>query len=171
MHYRTKTYIAGDWTGDKNAIDALYFWNANKYLNLSFTDAHDYTQARDSSLNCSIKRSLKKRMDISKTFVLIVGEKTNSITSGGCQLCGSYKNWGSYCARGYSIDYRSFIKYECDKAVEAKIKIVVLYNSAVVSRNKCPESVRFVGQHVAMIYKGVDGKYHWNYDAIKNAIG
>lgn len=26
MHYRTKTYIAGDWTGDKMAIEQLYKW-------------------------------------------------------------------------------------------------------------------------------------------------
>lgn len=60
MTYRTKTYIAGDWTEDKDAIDQLHKWNDNKYLTLSFTDAHDLTQAKDSSLNCSIKSSLKK---------------------------------------------------------------------------------------------------------------
>jgi len=29
--YRTKTYIAGDWTGDKNLIDELYEWNDSKH--------------------------------------------------------------------------------------------------------------------------------------------
>ena len=72
MVYRTKTYIAADWTGDKGAVEQLHKWNDNKYLTLSFTDAHDLTQSSDSSLNCSIKSSLKKRMDVSKTFVLIV---------------------------------------------------------------------------------------------------
>lgn len=28
MAYRTRTYIAGDWTGDKDAIDQLYKWTA-----------------------------------------------------------------------------------------------------------------------------------------------
>lgn len=27
MAYRTRTYVAGDWTGDKNAIDQLFKWN------------------------------------------------------------------------------------------------------------------------------------------------
>ena len=62
--YRTKTYIAADWTGDKDAVDQLYKWNNSNYWALSFTDAHDVTQARDGSLNCSIKSSLKKRLDI-----------------------------------------------------------------------------------------------------------
>lgn len=92
MVYRTKTYIAGDWSGDGNAINKLYQWNSSKRWSLSFTNAHDLTQARDSSLNCTIKRSLKTRMDASKTFVLIVGDKTNSLTAGGCQHCGSYNS-------------------------------------------------------------------------------
>ena len=76
--YRTRTYIAGDWDHDKDAVDKLHQWNNSRYWSLSFTDAHDLIQANDSSLNCSIKKSLKKRMDASKRFVLIVGNNTNS---------------------------------------------------------------------------------------------
>ena len=43
MVYRTKTYIAGDWTGDKDLIDKLDEWNKNKYLNLSFVNVHEVT--------------------------------------------------------------------------------------------------------------------------------
>ena len=161
MAYRTRTYIAGDWTGDEIAIKKLYEWNDSDHWSLSFIDAHELTQARDSSLNCNIKRSLKERMDSSKTFVLVVGNQTNKVTAGSCQFCGSYNSYGSYC---------SYIKYECDKAVEAEIKIVVLYNSTSINKEKCPESVRNIGTHVAMMYIGSDGKYYWNYDEIKNAI-
>lgn len=63
MSYRTKTYIAGDWTGDNYAIKKLYEWNKSNYWNLSFTDVHEITKSYDSSLNCSIKSSLKSRMD------------------------------------------------------------------------------------------------------------
>ena len=73
--YRTRTYIAGDWDHDKDAVDQLHKWNDSKYWSLSFTDAHDLTSSRDSSLNCTIKSSLKTRMDASKTFVLIVGDQ------------------------------------------------------------------------------------------------
>lgn len=109
-------------------------------------------------------------MDASKTFVLIVGDKTDSVTAGSCRYCSSYNSWTSSCARGQSVDYRSYIKYECDKAVEAGIKIVVLYNSTTVSRSKCPEAVRYTGAHVAMVYKEADGKYYWDYDAVKKAL-
>ena len=79
MAYRTKTYIAADWDGDKNAVEQLYKWKKSNYWSLDFHDAHDLTQARDSSLNCSIKSSLATRLDVSKTFVLIVGNTTVNI--------------------------------------------------------------------------------------------
>lgn len=169
MYYRTRTYIAADWDGDQSAVEVLYSWNNNKYLSLSFTNAHDLMQARDTSLNCSIKKSLKERMDASKTFVLIVGDNTASVRSGSCAYCKSYNSWGKYCARGYSVDYRSYIEYECDKAVEAGVKIVVLYNSWQVDRNKCPQVLRNRGNHVSMWHWQND-QWQWDYQAIKNAI-
>ena len=57
MAYRTKTYIAADWTGDKDAVEQLHKWNDSDHWSLSFIDAHDLTQARDESLNCSIVHS------------------------------------------------------------------------------------------------------------------
>ncbi|WP_234122561.1 TIR domain-containing protein [Clostridium hydrogenum] len=170
MTYRTKTYIAGDWTGDKDAVDKLYQWNESKHWSLSFTDAHELTQARDGSLNCSIKASLAKRFDVSKTFVLIVGENTNTVRSGACQYCNSYNSWNQSCARGKSVDYRSYIEYECEKAVRDGLKIVVLYNAATVNKTKCPEVVKNTGTHTAMCYRE-NGQLYWDYPAVKNAIG
>lgn len=167
---RIKTYIAGDWDNDKDAIEKLHQWNNSKYWNLSYSDAHDLTSARDSSLNCSIKHSLKNRMDVSKTFVLIVGKHTDTVTAGGCHLCKSYNSYLSRCAKGYSIDYRSYIKYECAMAIQANIKVIVLYNGPKVDRNKCPEDVRLKGNHVAMTYIGVDGKEYWDYNAVYKAF-
>lgn len=168
--YRTRTYIAGDWDHDKDAVDKLHEWNNSNYWSLSFTDAHDITSSRDSSLNCTIKASLKTRMDASKTFVLIVGEQTASVTAGSCRWCGSYNSYLGYCARGYGVDYRSFIKFECEKAKEAGIKIIVLYKSTRIDRSKCPDPVRYVGTHVAMIFRGNNGNYYWDYQAVKNAF-
>lgn len=169
MAYRTKTYIAADFDHDKDAVDQLYKWNDSDYWSLSFQDAHELQSSSDSSLPCSIKSSLKMRMDASKTFVLIVGESTNTVTKGGCQFCGSYNSYGKYCARGYSTDYRSYIKYECDKAVEAEINIIVLYKSTVVDKSKCPQAVKNLGNHVAM-YCRKDGKLYWDYNAVKEAF-
>ena len=115
MTYRTKTYIAADWDQDEDAVNQLHKWNNSNHWSLNFHDAHEITKAKDSSLYCSIKSSLKTRMDVSKTFVLIVGDTTNTITKGSCSYCGSYNSWTQSCARGRSVDLRSFVKFECAK--------------------------------------------------------
>ena len=167
--YRTRTYIAADFDNDLDAVEKLHEWNDNKNLNLSFSDAHDLQTSSDDSLYCSIKKSLKYRMDGSKKFVLIVGTNTNNITKGGCQYCGSYNSYAKYCARGNSVDYRSYIEYECDKAVEAGIEIIVLYKSVAVNKTRCPEILKNRGKHVPM-YKYEDGKYYWDYTAVRDAL-
>lgn len=144
----------------------------SNWYNLDFVDAHSITQARDSSLNCVIKRSLKQRLDVSKTFVLVVGANTNSVRAGQCTYCSGYRSyWSSAsCSHGYSVDNRSYIEYECQKAKEAGIKIVVLYNYYSVDKSKCPEILRDASIHLPMYYHGIDGKSYWNYTAIKEAI-
>lgn len=170
MYYRTRTYIAGDWDHDKDAVDALYRWNESSRYGLSFSDAHELKQARDTSLNCSIKKSLTERLDASKTFVLIVGEHTREIRAGGCQYCSSYNAYWGTCDRGHSVDTRSYIDYECEKAVRDRLRIVVLYKSTVVDKSKCPEVIRNYGIHVPM-KKWIGTIPCWNYDSVKNVIG
>ena len=173
---RTKTYIAADFDHDKDAVDQLYKWKNNQSLSFDFQDAHDLTQARDTSLYCSIKSSLRLRLNASKTFVLIVGEHTDALTKGGCQLCSSYNSWTYSCARGHSVDYRSYIQFECEMAREDYLsfqmeKIVVLYKNTNVNRNLCPESVRHLGTHIPMIYHSyADGYDYWDYQAVKRAL-
>jgi len=55
-------------------------------------------------------------MSASKTFLLVVGENTDHVTKGSCQYCDSYNRWTSSCARGHTVDYKSYIHYECEKA-------------------------------------------------------
>lgn len=169
MTYRTKTYLAAEWDGDKDAIEQLHKWKKSKYWSLTFTDAHDLTQARDSSLNCSIKSSLATRLDSSKTFVLIVGSNTKTVRNGSCQYCSSYNSWTKACSRGKSVDYRSYIEYECARAIRDGLKIVVLYNAASVNKEKCPEIIKNVGTHKAMRYYE-NGTYNWDYQTVKNAL-
>lgn len=168
MTYRTKTYIAGDWTGDQDLIAKLYEWNNRNDLKLHFIDAHDLTQSSDSSLNCSIKDSLGMRLDASKTFVLVVGDKTKSLRAGSCSCC-RYYSYSSGCGKGWPTSLKSYIEYECDKAVRDGLKIVVIYNSAHVFKDRCPDAVVNIGTHIAG-YSWDNGFKRWNYTAIKNSI-
>ena len=181
MVYRTKTYIAGDWTGDSDLITKLDEWNKRDNLALSYVNVHEVTQSNDDSSNCSIKRSLRKRMSISKTFVLIVGKTTRSLRSGACFLCKSYNpgfpsiNISAFCQKGYSIDNRSYVEYECEMALkdfnEGKLKnIVVIYNGLTFpDYNRCPDILKGIGTHIGSDVIE-DGVHKWAYPRIKNAI-
>lgn len=169
MIYRTKTYLAGDWDGDRDAIDRLYLWNESKYWSLHFSDAHELTQSRDTSLKCSIKRKLVERLNASKRFVLIVGEKTKRLTNGSCYTCWDYSSGLHSCTHGYTLDSRSYIEFECERAKRDELEIVVLYNSTIVNRAKCPEVLSGTGVHVAMKRWGDRGA-EWDYESVRDAL-
>ena len=168
MYYRTRTYIAADWDHDKDAVDALHFWNNSSRYGLSFSDAHDLTQSKDTSMNCTIKRSLADRLNASKTFILIVGDHTNEVRAGACFYCDNYGYFGN-CTKGYNTDNRSYIEYECNKAVKDGLNIIVLYKSTHVNLEKCPECVRFVGVHMPMV-RILNGRYVWDYASVLTAF-
>lgn len=141
----------------------------------NYGDAHDLTQSRDDSLNCTIKNSLSKRMNASKTFVLIVGDKTSSVTSGSCSYCNHYSSYSHRCWLGNSIDLRSYVKYECEKAARdarnGEMRIVVIYNYMTVHKEKCPEAVRNMGIHVPGICRDMlTGGQKFDYQTIKKAM-
>lgn len=171
MPYRTKTYIAAEWDGDSELVDALRKWNESEHWGLSYLDAHELGESRDSSLNCTIKDSLGFRLARSKTFVLVVGENTATVTAGACRYCNDYVGYSHSCCRGRRVDNQSYIEYECGYAARNIGKIVVLYNYLHVDKSKCPEVLRTKGVHIPAYYKDADGKYYWDYRAIRKAIG
>ena len=173
MYYRTRLYLAAEWDGDRDLIDQIHKWKDSDFYSLDFSDAHDLTQCRDSSLACTIKSSLSTRMSGSKIFLLIVGANTNTVTKGSCQYCDYRTQYGICAKKLISMDTRSFIQYECEKAAKDGLKIIVLYNYANVDRSKCPEAVRYRGEHLAayhLDYSGYALRKVWNYQSIKNAI-
>lgn len=165
MRYRTRTYIAADWDNDIRIVNQLRKWNNSDKYSLDFSDAHDLTQARDTSLYCSIKSSLNERLKASKTFVLIVGEHTNNLTKGKCCYCEHYNKYTEKCSHNNQIDMRSYIEYESGMAWLHGLKLIIIYNSNVVDRNKCPKILRYTGIHI-QAFKDSD----WNYEGIKNAL-
>lgn len=161
MPYRTRTYLAGEWTGDSDAIEQIYTWNQGNKWSLHFVDAHANKQCYDSSMPCTIKDSLRDRMNHSKTFVLVVGNNTATARKGSCvyQNCDNKQfNYflGEYVCTvaGKTYSTQSFIDYECQLAYKAwlqdDVKIVVLYNAATINKSKCPEILRNIGTHVSM---------------------
>lgn len=122
-------------------VNKIVEWNNSPIHPIKFTYAHDLKQARDDSLKCSIKASLRERLNRSDKFILIVGTHTKSLTAGKCQWCESYNSYRHYCAKGKSLDNSSFIEYECEKAIELGLDILVIYNSDQVNLGLCPDSI------------------------------
>lgn len=181
MPYRTKTYIAGEWTGDSAAIEQLYKWNDGDRWSFHFVDAHANRQCYDSSKPCTIKDNLRDRMRRSKVFVLVVGNDTVRTRKGSCayQICS---NRQYYYTRGYvctvigkTYSTQSFIEYECDMArkayINGDVRIVVLYNSTSVDKSKYPVALKDIGIHKEMrSYFPLRGCYDYDYYKVKNAI-
>ena len=168
---RTYTYIAGDWTGDADLIQEIYKWNESSHWGLSFKDAHELTNSRDTSLPCTIKRSLAERLNESKTFVLVVGEHTKALTKGACYHCDLYSHALRWCPKGHSISNLSFVQYECEKAKKDGLKIVVIYNRGSVDRSMCPQCLQSTGWHIpGKVWDRFTDSWIWNYSGIKAYI-
>lgn len=165
---RNCTYIAADFDHDIDAVRVLYHMK-NIGL-LTFIDAHKLQQCKDSIYPCMIKKILQYRIDHSKSFILIVGNQTTRIQKGTCRLCKRYNNQKYICRIGNKVDHRSYIKYECDKAIEAGIEISVLYKHIIINRSLCPSVIRWSGKHKNMLYVGRDDYIYWNYDGIIKTI-
>lgn len=182
MIYRTKTYIAGDWTGDSDAVNQLYAWDEGDKWKFHFVDAHKQRQCYDTSMPCTIKASLAERMRSSKIFVLVVGNNTSTTRKGSCvyQACANkFYNYfvGEYqCnAIGKTYSTESFIDYECRLAKRAYeqglMKIVVLYNASTIDKSKCPEILRKIGTHVAMKSRSIyTNQIVYGYQRVRKAI-
>ena len=172
MNYRTRTYIAGDWTGDADLIQKLYEWNNNDHLNFHFSDAHKMKTARDDSLPCTIKNSLRDRLGGSKTFVLVVGKGTDNLTQGSCQFCSAGISSWQHCIRGHTYNTLSYVKYECEYAARHnnEMKVVIIYNAVTVDRTKCPECIRYIGTHIPAYKRNLYGYLSIDYQGIKNSV-
>lgn len=85
MAYRNKTYICFDADTDMNYYNTMRMWKENDNIAFDFNNAHDYNNIRHESENWAgtspeqIKSKLRERMNNSKVFILLVGEKTKNL--------------------------------------------------------------------------------------------
>ena len=118
MAYRNKVFVSFD--GDK---DILYYylmraWKQNDHSDFNFYDAHDINSARDTSTEETIKKRLRERLNDTKVFVLLVGEKTRYL----------YK----------------FVRWEIEQAISLQLPIIVVNLNGLRSMDAdlCPAVIR-----------------------------
>lgn len=117
MGYRNKTYIAFDGDTDIRYYRLMTAWSANERFDFEFHDAHDLNTARDSSQEESIKRQLRERFANSKSFVVLIGEKTRLLTK--------------------------FVKWEIETAARLNLPIIAVnLNGARQVDGLCPAALK-----------------------------
>lgn len=80
MAYRNKAYVCFDGDKDIRYYRLMKAWHENENFDFAFYDAHDLMQARDSSSEETIKRSLRERLNNSREFIVLIGESTKNLT-------------------------------------------------------------------------------------------
>jgi len=100
MAYRNKTYICFDADTDMKHYNLMCAWKENDRIAFNFHNAHDLNALRSTSNEGTIKRKLRERLQNTKVFIVLVGEKTKRL----------YK----------------FVRWEIEYAIEKDIPIIVV---------------------------------------------
>ncbi len=114
MAYRNKTFVSFDGDTDMHYYRLMTAWHQNDNTPFNFYNAHELKQSRDSSSEVTIKSSLADRLRNSKSFVLLVGEKTQYL----------YK----------------FVRWEIEQALSRDLPIIAvnLNGSRSMDPDRCP---------------------------------
>jgi hypothetical protein len=118
MAYRNKVYIAFDADSDIRYYRLMQAWKQNDYSNFNFHNAHEVRSIRPTSGELAIKNALRERMDNSKIFILLVGEKTK-----------------------FQITY---VRWEIEQALKQDLPVIAanLNGKRSMDENRCPLILR-----------------------------
>ncbi len=114
MSYRNKTFVSFDGDSDIHYYRLMTAWKQNDNQPFNFFNAHDINSARDTSTEESIKAQLSERLRNSKTFILLIGEKTRYL-------------------------YR-FVRWEIEQAISREMPIIAvnLNGKRDLDKERCP---------------------------------
>jgi len=118
---KKKIFVSYDYDNDKNYKNLLKAWDANGTFDFSFHD-HSADVSINSTNATVIKRAISAKINSATYFLCIVGKKTSK---------------------------SSWVKWEIDKAVELKKKIVAV---KIDSSNTSPNELLGVGASWAMSF-------------------
>jgi hypothetical protein len=111
-------YSCFDGDNDIHYYRLMTAWHANEKFDFTLMNAHDLTQARDTSTEQTIKRSLRTRLKASDVFLVLIGNSTKNL----------YK----------------FVRWEIEVALEMQIPIIAINLDGQRSINHvlCPPILR-----------------------------
>lgn len=139
MPYRNKVFVSFDADSDIHYYRLMRAWKQSDRTDFNFHDAHDLCQARDSSTEESIKRSLAERLANTKVFVSLIGESTRYL----------YK----------------FVRWELEQAMRRDLPIIGVNLNGRRSQDpdRCPPVIRdalvvYVSFNVSILQHALE---HW----------
>lgn len=100
MAYTNKTYVAFDADNDIRYYRLMQAWKQNDNTVFNFYDAHDLNNLMSWASEETIKAKLRERLQSTKVFVLLVGEKTKFL--------------------------RKFVLWEIEQAIKRSLPIIVV---------------------------------------------
>lgn len=114
----TACYTCFDGDTDMHYYNLMKAWHKNGKFDFTFDNVHDLEQVRDSSTEETIKRSLKRRLNASDVFVVLIGKSTRNL----------YK----------------FVRWEIEVAISMGIPIIAinLDGSRSINNDLCPPILR-----------------------------
>lgn len=126
-------YACFDGDKDIHYYRLMTAWHVNEKFEFTFVNAHDITNARDTSTEETIKRSLRTRLNASDILVVLIGESTKNL----------YK----------------FVRWEIEVAIEKGMPIIAvnLNKKKSVDYDRCPPILRSaLAIHVPFGHKIID---------------
>ena len=168
MAYRNKVYICFDGDNDIHYYWLMRAWKQNDKTNFNFYDAHDLNTARDSSLEETIKRKLRKRLLNAKIFVVLIGESTRYLYK--------FVRWEMEQALalnlpivGVNLNGLRFQDTDrCPPIIRSELAVYVSFNAAILQHalETWPEKHNFLKQQQK------SGPYYYKEDAyVKLGLG
>lgn len=118
MSYRNKTYVCFDGDTDMHYYRLMCAWKQNDGIDFNFYNAHDINSARDTSTEESIKRQLRERLNNTKVFVVLIGEKTRYL--------------------------QKFVRWEMEQALSMELPIIGVNLNGLRGQDteRCPPIIR-----------------------------
>ena len=134
MSYTNKTYIIFDADSDMDYYEEMVRWKDSNHIDFNFYNAHDLNNLRDGSLEETIKRKLRERMNNTKQVIVLVGDSTQYL----------YK----------------FVRWEIDIAINMDIPIIAVnLNNLNFAHSNTPPILKNSSYFVSVPYEIEKIKY------------
>lgn len=147
MAYKNKTYVCFDADSDIKYYRLMQAWKENGQIAFNFHNAHEINNLRDGSSELTIKNKLRERLQNTKVFVILIGEKTKNL----------YK----------------YVRWEIEYAIEKDIPIIAvnLNGEKELDNNLCPPILKDeLALHIPFKQKAIDYALNYWPDSHKELI-